>query len=194
MTSEYITITLQDVIGILKVERVKTILSVFSSPPNEDIERYIKDRAIDFSNRGIAQTHMVFKNINDSLGFLGYFTLANKILTMSSIGMSNETKKRVERFSVLDSNTGNYNVAAPLIAQLGKNYSIKQDYQIPGKDLLHIACEKVRAIQKVLGRKLVYLECGDKESLISFYQKNGFRIMESGTPSDKNLIQMVRFL
>ena len=67
MTSEYITITLQDVISILKVERVKTIPSAFSSPPNEDIERYIKDRAIDFSNRGIAQTHMVFKNINNSL-------------------------------------------------------------------------------------------------------------------------------
>ena len=115
MTSEYITITLQEVISILEVERAKTILSAFSSPQNEDIERYIKDRAIDFSNRGIAQTHMVFKEIDGGLGFLGYFALANKVLTISSIGMSNETKKRVERFSVLDNNTGNYNVTRKIV-------------------------------------------------------------------------------
>jgi len=65
MASEYLTVKLQDAIKTLTVERVQAILSTFSNPLNDDIEGFLKYRAIDFSERGIARTHLVVRQGSD---------------------------------------------------------------------------------------------------------------------------------
>jgi hypothetical protein len=59
VAADYFTVKLQDAIRTLTAERVANILSAFSSPLNDDIEKFIKHRATDFSERGIARTHLV---------------------------------------------------------------------------------------------------------------------------------------
>jgi len=173
---------------------VSNILSTFSCPHNEDIELFLKERAIDFSNQGIARTHLIMRESPSGLELLGYYALTNKVLTISPEGLSKSTKKRIERFGVLDAVTNIYHVATPLIAQLGKNYTDELNSAISGDELLQIACDKVIDIQEELGGKLVYLECENHPKLIEFYSRNGFRIIERGISSDQELIQMIRFL
>ena len=45
---------------------------------------------------------------------------------------------------------------------------------IRGNELLQLALDKIKEIQKEAGGKFVYLECEDKEKLIEFYTTNGF--------------------
>jgi hypothetical protein len=190
----YLTVKLQDAINALTVERVETILSAFSCPLNDDIEAFLKNRSIEFSKRGIARTHLVISPGDREYGLLGYYTLTNKVLTISPEGISNSVKRRLERFGVFDRMTNVFNVAAPLIAQLGKNFSGSINQSISGDALIQIACDKIVGIQEELGGSLVYLECDDKPKLVDFYTRNYFRILKSGVPSEKGLIQMIRFL
>ena len=194
MPSGHFTITLQAVINELGVEGTNGILSTFSCPINTDIEIFLKEKAINFSNQRIARTHLFLRESQRGLDLLGYYTLANKILTVSPKGLSNTAKKKLERVGILDNTTSLYNVAAPLIAQLGKNYTDGLDVVMLGDELLETACAKVMNVQEEIGGTLVFIECEDKPELLDFYMRNGFRTMESGLPSEKGLIQMIRFL
>ena len=40
--------------------------------------------------------------------------------------------------------------------------------------LLKFACDKVKEAQKILGGRMVYLECEDVPKLREFYESNGF--------------------
>ena len=194
MPGEFFTLSLQAVVKEKGVEGTNEILSTFSCSINEDIEVFLKDKAMGFSDQRIARTHLVLCDSGKSFELLGYYTLANKILTVSPEGLSNTVKRKFERFGILDSTTKLYNVATPLIAQLGKNYSNGLNHIITGGELLKSACDKIVAVQNEIGGALIYLECDNRPALLDFYQKNGFRIMERGMPSDKNLVQLVRFL
>ena len=48
------------------------------------------------------------------------------------------------------------------------------DKLISGDELLDEACQKISRIQFELGGRFAYVECEDKERLISFYERNGF--------------------
>ena len=65
-------------------------------------------------------------------------------------------------------------MSAPLIGQLGKNYSNGHNKLITGDELLQMACDKIESIQVELGGRFTYLECEDKPVLIDFYERNGF--------------------
>ena len=182
MLPEY-SLNLNTAIVDTSFERVKTILSTFSCKPNEDIEKFLKERSIDFSNKGIARTHLLVRGSGADLELLGYYTLSNKIAAIPNSSISNTTRKRLERFGVLDTKTDCYNVAMPLIAQLGKNYSNGLDKEFDGSKLLYLACEKVAAIQYELGGRFLYLECEPELKLIDFYTASGFRIVEDSKSS-----------
>ena len=67
-----------------------------------------------------------------------------------------------------------YNIALPLIGQLGKNYYNGYDKLITGDVLLKLACSKIKETQDILGGRYVFLECEDNEKLRNFYESNGF--------------------
>ena len=74
----------------------------------------------------------------------------------------------------------NYECKGYLIGQLGKNFSddAKAAKQISGKDLLHLAYNKILEAHEVVGGRVIHLECEDKEKLKKFYSDNGFRELE----------------
>ena len=74
----------------------------------------------------------------------------------------------------MDNAINKYIVSAPLIGQLGKNYTNDYNALITGDELLNIACDTVKEAQRLIGGRLVYLECENIPSLINFYQRNGF--------------------
>jgi hypothetical protein len=153
----------------------KQILSSFSCPLNQDVEVFLKLKAIEFAKQGLSQTHLVFTSYKQENVLVGYFTLASKYITVKgSKKMSNTLKKRIRKFSVYDSRLKSYCLSAPLIAQVGKNYAENYDSLITGDELLALACNKVAKIQLDLGGRFAYLECEDKPALLDFYEQNGF--------------------
>ena len=95
-----------------------------------------------------------------------------------------------------------YCLSAPLIAQLGKNYTKGYNKLITGDELLNIACKKVSQIQMDLGGRYVYIECDDIPALVNFYARNGFvefdkRQLEKDEIdlfTCKYLIQMLKYI
>lgn len=174
---------LNDVIDQLGEDVTKTILSSFSCPLNKDIENFIKYKAIEFSKRTTAKTHLVFWQTDDEkyMEFVGYYTITYKVITVDRSALSNTEAKKLKNQGVYDESKQEYSVSAPLIAQLGKNYTNGNDTLIDGADLLHLAVNKIRKIQKEIGGRFMYLECEDKEKLLDFYTKHNFKIFGKRT-------------
>jgi hypothetical protein len=142
------------------VERAESVLSTFTSIHDSDIERFLKENAVGFSNQGIARTHLVMAGIGNSQALLGYFTLANKVLAVPREYLSKTFEKRMARYGIFDDKTSCYTVPMPLIAQLGKNYADGLSQLMSGDDLLTLACRKVAGIQSELGGKFTQLLTG----------------------------------
>jgi uncharacterized protein (DUF1330 family) len=82
----------------------------------------------------------------------------------------------------------------PLIGQLGKNFSDDTDGLIAGHDLIAHAEEKIRATQKIIGGKMVYIECANEKALVSFYESNGYHIINHRQSDEGDLLQMIKYL
>lgn len=150
-------------------DRVKSILSVFSCPQNEDVERFLKHSAISFARQGITATYLVFASYRDEPVLVGYFSLANKLLVISKRArLSNTMRRRIAKFCSYNPLLDRHELSAPLIAQLGKNFYNGYNTLITGDELLQMACDRVASVLLMLGGKIAYLECEPQPKLVSF--------------------------
>lgn len=203
--SGFMGINLKDILSDneLGEDAAKSILSSFSCPLNSDVEYFLKHTAIEFCKQGISSTYLIMASYRSTPVLVGYFTLANKIFCISKESLPNRTwKQRMAKFGQFDKDINRYTISAPLIGQLGKNYTNSYNKLITGDELLKLALDKVREMQYIVGGKIVYLECEQKEKLIDFYSQNGFvnfglRLMdkdETSKLSGDSLVQMLKYL
>lgn len=201
----YKVVNLAALIEELGEDAAKRILSTFSCPLNPDVEYFLSKKAIDFAKQGWAQTHLVFASYINEWVLVGYFALANKNIRISAkiVGKSSaRLRKRISNFATYDAQLRAYFLSAPLIAQLGKNFTNGYNTLITGDELLEEACNKIARIQFELGGRFAYLECEDKERLTSFYKRNGFcqfdkRQLDADEVSKLDggyLIQMLKYI
>lgn len=201
MMHGYKVVNLKILVDEMGEEFAKNFLSDFSCPLNLDVESFLRYKAIEFSKQSLSQTHLVMASHKKEMVLVGYFTLANKNISVSTKGLSSTNKKRIAKFAIHYPQIRKYVLTAPLIAQLGKNYTNGYNELITGDELLAIACEKVKNIQLDLGGRYVYLECEDKPKLVDFYKDNGFCEFdkreldrEETDISGDYLIQMIKYL
>ena len=116
-------INILDMIKIYGEEDCRSILSSFICPPNKDVENFIHNKSIEFALQHIAITFLVFLENRKQLLFVGYYTLANKFVSISGNTLSKTMQKRISKFSQYDTNSRSYLISMPLIAQLGKNFA-----------------------------------------------------------------------
>ncbi len=203
--SGYIGINLRDILldEDLGENVAKDILSSFSCPLNPDVQHFLHHTAIEFSKQSISSTYLIMASYREKYVLVGYFTLANKIFCIDKDSLPNKIwKKRMARFGQFDKNIQRYTISAPLIGQLGKNYSNGYNKLITGDELLKLALDKVRQMQSIVGGKIVYLECEQKERLIDFYSRNGFVNFgmrklerdETDKLSGEFLVQMLKYM
>ena len=176
--THFIEMNLSDILEQLGEDEKKSILSSFSCPMNRDIENFIKYKAIEFSKRTTAKTHLVFWKAEGESDkeFVGYYTIASKVITIEKTALSNTQAKKLRSQGMYDGIRQEYIVSAPLIAQLGKNFTNGNDTLIAGTDLLQLAVNKIRKVQKEIGGRFMYLECEDNPKLIEFYKRCNFQI------------------
>ena len=219
--SGYIGVNLKEMIDQIGEDKTKAILSDFSCPYNPDVEHFIKFTAIEFAKQSIAVTYLIMASYKENYvlaGYFtlanktsykenyvlaGYFTLANKTFAIEKDGLPSKSwRRRISKFATFDSTIKRYTLSAPLIGQLGKNYSNSYNTLISGDELLKLALDKVHETQRIIGGKIVYLECEDKDKLIDFYSQNGFvnfgkRYLdqdEKDTLSGDYLVQMLKYM
>ena len=203
MISGYIGVNLKEMLEQIGESQTKKILSDFSCPLNLDVEHFLQHTAIEFSKQSIASTYLVMASYKNEYVLVGYFTLSNKIFCVDKASLPNRKwRSRIAKFAQHDASIKRYTLSAPLIGQLGKNYSHSYNTLITGDELLKLALDKVRETQFIMGGKIVYLECEEKERLLEFYSQNGFvnfgkRYLdkdETDKLSGEYLIQMLKYM
>lgn len=181
-------------------ERTRELLSTFSCPQNPDVERFLTKNAIEFAKQDLSQTHLVFASHKNKPEIVGYFCLAYKYITIRRDVLSGTQRRKISKFATYSRDLQSYCLSAPLIAQLGKNFSNGLNQLITGDELLKIACDKVASVQFEVGGRFVYVECEDKEILCNFYRRNGFfefdhRLLDKDETglTGEYLVQLLRY-
>lgn len=154
-------------------DKLVQLLSEFSCPLNPDVERFLKQQAIEFAKKHQAVTYLVLSLEDAEL--LGYFSITIKPLVVKAEPFSNTVKRKLARFSEIDKNEQTYNLAAYLIAQLGKNFNDKVKGRITGHELLEAAIRQTQILQYQAGGMVAFVEADNKEKLLSFYENYGFK-------------------
>lgn len=181
--THFVEMNLGNMLDQLGEDETKAILSSFSCPLNKDIENFIKYKAIEFSKRTTAKTHLVFWQTEDQkyIELVGYYTITSKVISVDRSALSNTEAKKLKSQGVFDETKQEYTISAPLIAQLGKNFTDGNDTLISGPDLLQLAVDKIHKIQKEIGGRFMYLECEDNEKLLTFYRNCNFKVFGKRT-------------
>ena len=204
----YAIVNLRDLLNEIGENETKSILSTFSCHLNLELEKFIRFKAIEFSKRRFASTHLVLASHRGKPVIVGYFAIANKAIVVPTKMLSHRLRSRISLFA--DERTmlpgenkpTEYIIPAPLIGQLGKNFDNGYNKLISGDALLKMAVDKVRQMQNIGGGNIVYLECEDKEKLVKFYSDNGFvnfgkRCLEKDereTQAGEYYLQMLKYL
>lgn len=173
------------------------VLSEFSCRKNPDVEKFVKEQSIEFARKQQSVTYLVFSTEDAEL--VGYFAITIKPITVNAEPFSNTVKKKIARVSELNELNHTYNLAAYLIAQLGKNFHNGANERITGEELFGLAIKQVQQLQYLAGGMVVFLEIANEEKLLSFYQDKGFqqfdsRLSESMRREPHELIQLLKIL
>lgn len=144
---------------------VKDIIADFFCQKNKDVEEFLKDKAIKFGKHHKGRTFLVLGINQDKLSIVAYFTLATSLI---KIDQASGTQRRRMLGTGFESDQ---QLSAILIGQLGKNDIYKSF--ISGKDLLGLALDRVLQANQLIGGRIVYLECEDKQILKDFYEDIG---------------------
>ncbi len=178
-------------------DKLAELLSEFSCPLNLDVERFLKQQSIEFAKKHQAVTYLVL-SLEDAV-LLGYFSITIKPLVVKAEPFSNTARRKLARFSEMDKNEKTFNIAAYLIAQLGKNFNERAKGRIAGQELLEAAIRQTQVLQYQAGGMVTFVETDNKEKLLSFYENYGFKRFDtrqtaSGTDEPHELVQLLRLL
>ena len=198
----YKIVNLKDIYNIFGENKTKEILKDYKCKLNLDVEYFLKEKAIEFSKQDISRTFLVLSEYKGRNVIVGYFAITNKATTIKKFVIRKTKRKKILRYAEYNNESKGYNIALPLIGQLGKNYNNGYNKLISGDILLKFACDKIKQTQNIIGGRYVFLECEDIDKLKNFYEDNGFecfgkRNLEKDE-RDKNkgeyLLQMLRDL
>lgn len=174
---------------------LSSTLSSFAVPLNSEVEDFIRNKALQATKLKSSISYLVIDE--DLADVVGYFTLLVKPFTIQAASLSSKNRRLIARFAEENTEAGDYTASVFLIAQIGKNYAIEEPLQISGGDLLNMALDKLRAVQDLVGGKLVLVEReADRAKLLEFYNANGFKSW-NGRYDKKDQVQydqMIRVL
>lgn len=198
-TSKYTVFNIREYLGEgkhgLEKDTLFQILSEFSCKINPDVEKFVKEQSVEFAKKQHSVTYLVFSTEDAEL--VGYFAITIKPITINAKPFSNTVKRKLSRVSTLNEQEQTYNLAAYLIAQLGKNYNNGANKRISGRELLGLAIQQVKQLQYLAGGMVIFLEAANEEKLLSFYRENGFqqfdtRLTDSSNSEPHELIQLLK--
>ena len=167
----------RNLVDVLKTEGeafVENVIKSFSCKYNHDVDRYLKEDAILFTAMSSSVTHFVFDA--ESGLCVAYFALAHKPISFQEDVLSNNQRKRIERFCKQDPKTKLFNVSAYLIAQLGKNYNAADGKLITGGQVLDLAKDELRGVGNLTRAAYANSVCSLGFEIANFNYKSEIRL------------------
>lgn len=162
-----------------KFERaLNEAISSFHCIQDEDIEMFLHDKAIEFSNRGWCSVYLLLNEDRFNAGELkidAYFTLSHKSMVADSESMSVSVIKKyggIKSAKTLD---------FVLIGQLGKYIDAESRSEISGEEILDEAFDVIRQASELIPCKYVLVECSDEEKVRAFYENYHFTFFQKDT-------------
>lgn len=152
----YKIINLRDIYNVLGENKTKNILKNYICDLNNDVEYFLKEKAIEFSKQDISRTYIVMGKYKGEEVIVGYFAITNKVTNIKKVALSETKRKRLLKFATFDKESKSYSIALPLIGQLGKNYYNNYNTLISGEILLKMACNKIKETQDLIGGRFVF--------------------------------------
>ncbi len=197
-------ISLYDMIRAIPAEEdIRELLFSFKtldsqdSTGADDVEFFLHNKAIQFEKMDLARTYLVMSTYKSRQILVGYFSISNKPLTIPNKQfrkLSRSLQKRLMGTGT-KAEQSSYVIKGYLLGQLGKNFS--QEARLAnccsGQDLLQIAYKKVAEAHRIVGGRILYLECENVSKIIDFYKTNGFSQIE-GFESENGYCMMVKQL
>lgn len=180
---EYNIVNILDLYQTCGEEVLNEVLSAFYCPLNEEVDYFLKNRALEFAKRKIAMTHII---VDEDANLLAYFSLAIKPITINSKILSNSLKQKLSRFAKEDRVNNSFSGAAFLLAQFGKNYRYERS-KITGNEMMGIVIQKLKEIQHEIGGGIIYLDAENNEKLLEFYQNVANRFIVFGMRQEKDV-------
>lgn len=144
-------------------------MMVFECTRNQDVEYFLKNKAINFEKRSTSRTYLI---LDEDGQILSYFSLSFKEVTLNTEKVSGTSIKKLDGFSKTATT-----VKAYLIGQIGKNSQI-QDNPIRLENIFNEIYNVIAQAQSLIGGRVVILECEDNEKLIALYERHGYKILE----------------
>lgn len=148
----------------------------------EDVETFLHDKAIQFEKMELARTYLVMSTFKGESYLAGYFSISNKSFVIPRKNFQALSVSLQKRLLGAGNKTqqSNYEIRGFLLGQLGKNFSeiATKARSATGNDLLALAYIKIQEAHRLVGGRIMYLECEDNVKIKDFYKKNGFREIE----------------
>lgn len=152
---------------------------------NNDVENFLKTKAIDFEKRNKSRTYLMIDI--DTLDIMGYYTLSLKSVDFTD-SVSKNIIQKIDGFS-----KSVKSVAVILIGQLGKNSNYAHQYD--GFELLQYAIDTIYDIQDNVGGRICLIETENSPEnlkVINFYKSHGFKTLQ--IDKTDTYLQMFRLL
>ncbi|WP_260507277.1 GNAT family acetyltransferase [Listeria booriae] len=193
-------ISLADLLSSSSEEEVTSLLSTFEcgrlSAGANDVEFFLRNKAIQFEKIGMAKTYLVMSTYKKKHFIAGYFAIIIRPLVVPKRSfklLSKNFQKRLMGFGH-KTDVANYEMQGYLLGQLGKNYSeiSRTANAASGSDLIGLAYSKVLEAKAIAGGRVLHLECEDNLKIISFYESCGFTVLEDYISVNKLRIMVKR--
>ena len=156
-------------------------ISTFKCVRNSDLENFILSTALDYEERQISRTFVLFDSTSDCI--VGYFTLSIK--SLSTNGMSKSVIKKIDGISKSRACIHCY-----LLGQLG--ISDPYDKFKLGTLLLDDAYEIIKNARVLVAGRIILVDAVNHKKVIDFYEKNDFVILRTDEDgSDTENIKMI---
>lgn len=196
-------VSLKNLLEVQSEENIKKLLFSFETismkAENEvdDVCGFLHNKAIQYEKMDLSRTFIVFSTYQSKPFIAGYFSIANKPLTISKKHFSKFSGSLRKRLLGFGNKTeqDNYIVTGLLLGQLGKNFSkiALMANALTGDQLLELAYRQIRIVYEITGGRILYLEYEENSKLLDFYKRNGFTQLLDFKTSN-NLCIMVKNL
>jgi hypothetical protein len=123
---------------------------------------------------------------------VGYFTIALKTLEVIT-KLDSETHKKLDGIFSYSRDSEKTIFPVFLIGQLARNDAYTKD-DLSGEDILSDIYDLIYQVRKLIGGRIILLECENKQDLNDFYESNGFLRFPYKSTGRDDLIKYIKIL
>ena len=172
-------VSLADMLEGMDTEKVQNLLFSYKAARDSATEAFLRHKAIEMELRDLCRTYLA---VSDDMRILGFVSVGIKCL---SVPEGNQLSGKVLKSMNIEAGSG---VAQSyLLGQLSRSEDSPKGL---GRELLDVAFEKLDTAKRLVGCRMVRLDCHDE--LIPYYQAHGFRLITKNAEGTLN--QMMAFV